>query len=31
MDLRKRNQSDIYEDAHEEKIVQIITLSRDVE
>jgi len=31
MDLRNRNQSDIFYEAHEEKIVQIITLARDVE
>lgn len=31
MDLRNRNQCDIITQAHEEKIVQIITLSRDVE
>jgi hypothetical protein len=31
MDLRNRNQCDIITQAHDEKIVQIITLSRDVE
>ena len=31
MDLRNRNQSDIFYEAHEEKIVQMITIARDVE